>query len=419
MSAGVSALAAFAHDWVGGDIHGLSALAGQCYGIAPKISEADSALTLRAGEMVCTAGWQGDAAGAFYAAWEKDSTAGSELASTWEAMGGIVDTLAVELAALENALERAAAVVEAQGVEVDPGTGNLEPTVTAATGAAAARLDKIMGAYASFRAAVLGRATAVRAAAATQLEALAGGLLPGAKGGGVGPLVSRLGNARALWAVPTTYRLALEERLPALEQAVQDAERAAVQQLMAARTLFGKGAPMPAAARDQLQSAYEELEEVQSRIDSAAGLESFSSQVAAGDAEGLADVLGGASGLVKAIPLAGTLAGSVETVVHDVLTGHSLGHGLIDAAASGGAGYGAGAGAAAVIGTGSLAATAGAAAAAGAAGAVAGDFAHHLVSDLGQEVSRHGLLDGTVQGVGDAASQTANDIGNVVSDIFG
>ena len=129
---GAASLPAFAHDWVGGDIRGLSALAGQCLRIAPQISRADSALTTQADDLTCTAGWQGAAASAFSGSWAKDSAAGRQLVSAWAQIGGVVDVLAAELAALENVLERAAAEVESAGLVIDPGTGIPEPTVTAA-----------------------------------------------------------------------------------------------------------------------------------------------------------------------------------------------------------------------------------------------------------------------------------------------
>ena len=39
-----SALAPFAHDWIGGDIHGLSAYAGTLYGYVPRLSDVATAL---------------------------------------------------------------------------------------------------------------------------------------------------------------------------------------------------------------------------------------------------------------------------------------------------------------------------------------------------------------------------------------
>jgi hypothetical protein len=266
----------------------------------------------------------------------------------------------------------------------------------------------------------MARAKAYRAAAAAELGALAGGVLPGTSGGisGVQNVISRLNNLRQLWATPTQFLRAADARLPALEQAVRDAQAEAYQQLIEARALFGKGAQMPAEVRDQLRSATLELDELQSRIDSAAGLESIGSQIADGDPAAVAGVFDGAAPLIRAIPMVSMLAGSAATAVNDVLTGHSVGHGLLDAAATTGAGYGAGAGVAAAVGTATLTATAAGAVAAIAAGTAAGDFAHHLVQDLGQEVSKHGLLDGTVQGIGDAAGQTVHDIGSVISDII-
>jgi hypothetical protein len=66
-------LPAFSFDWVGGDIVGLSALAGQCYQIAPEITAADSALSGQVSDIADAGGWKGAAASAFASAWDKDS----------------------------------------------------------------------------------------------------------------------------------------------------------------------------------------------------------------------------------------------------------------------------------------------------------------------------------------------------------
>jgi len=46
-----SALASFAYDWVGGDIHGLSALAGTLYGYVPEIVEVAVVLDTSVGQL--------------------------------------------------------------------------------------------------------------------------------------------------------------------------------------------------------------------------------------------------------------------------------------------------------------------------------------------------------------------------------
>jgi len=60
-----SALAPFAHNWIGGDIHGLSAYAGTLYGYVPEITDVATALDGKVKQIVGAAGWQGSAASAF------------------------------------------------------------------------------------------------------------------------------------------------------------------------------------------------------------------------------------------------------------------------------------------------------------------------------------------------------------------
>lgn len=57
------ALAPFACDWVGGDIHGLSAFAGEMYGYVPEINGVTTALDKQVGRIVGDAGWQGPRGG--------------------------------------------------------------------------------------------------------------------------------------------------------------------------------------------------------------------------------------------------------------------------------------------------------------------------------------------------------------------
>ena len=349
----IGSLPAFTHDWVGGDIHGLAALARQCFRIAPQLSDAVSALTLRADMLACTAGWQGAAATAFTLSWEKNSLAGRQIASGWEQIGGIVDGLAVDLAALESVLERAAAAAETQGIVINPGTGIPEPTIAAAHGSAAARIAKILAAYNRLRAGILLRAAAVRAAAATVLQAIAAGMLPstGATGGAGGgasleSLNSDLDLGRSLWATPTVVREAAEKELPQLAENVRVAARSAFRELIAQRQLLGKGAGMPASARAQLDDALRQYEDVKGTAASASRWESPLSQLAAGDPAAIGSVEDAvgflARGLVKGVPYAATVA-SVYLILRDDLGhGESVVQATTDTAASNGAGLGGG-----------------------------------------------------------------------------
>jgi uncharacterized protein YukE len=418
---GVTSLAPFAHDWVGGDIHGLSALAGQCLRIAPQISQAESALTASADDLTCTAGWQGAAARAFSVSWARDSAAGRQLVSTWAQIGAVVDVLAAELAALENVLEHAASEVEAAGLVIDPGTGIPEPTVTAAGGPAAARIGRLLGEYGKLRAAILVEAKAARAAAAARLQALGAALLPPAKSGplasnGPGPLITGGNMARSLWAVPTKFRLAAEDELPALEENLQQAQQAAVRDLMAARRLFGKGAAMPADTRDQLAQATEEYNELQAKINSATRLESTSTKVAAGDVDGLGldgtDSLAGT--VVEAVPWLGAEAGTYLTIAQDLQRGESVAHATADGVISTSTGVGTAIGvssAASGVFDSSLLAAGAETGGVGIVATGAGDLMHHLIQEpWSQDWSKYGAVGGTAHGAAHSASETATDI---------
>src|ERR1700756_4385880 len=96
----------FAHEWVGGDIHGLSAFAGTLYGYVPKVGDVVNALDKKVGQIVTDAGWQGSA---------ETNALGLVIIQT----GSIVDQLAVDLAKIENALEKAASQAKSHGVQVD------------------------------------------------------------------------------------------------------------------------------------------------------------------------------------------------------------------------------------------------------------------------------------------------------------
>ena len=116
-----SALAPFAHDWIGGDIHGLSAYAGTLYGYVPRLSDVATALDTKVSHIVGDAGWKGSAASAFTKAWQHDATGATALAVMVSAAGDIVNTLAVNLASIESALEQAADTTAAHGVPVGAG----------------------------------------------------------------------------------------------------------------------------------------------------------------------------------------------------------------------------------------------------------------------------------------------------------
>ena len=113
-----SALAPFSSDWIGGDIHGLSAYAGTLYGYAPEINDVATALDGKVRQIVGAAGWQGSAASAFTTAWDHDAAGASALATVTSSTGNIVNWLAVTLSKIESALEQAADQASGHGVPI-------------------------------------------------------------------------------------------------------------------------------------------------------------------------------------------------------------------------------------------------------------------------------------------------------------
>jgi hypothetical protein len=108
MSKNSSALPAFSFNWVGGDIRGLSKLAGTLYQIAAKSAEPVSVLSNTVDRLVSEshdATWKGSAADNFRRNFGQDITDIDWLTSRNNAIADIVDELAVRLAKLEAWLE--------------------------------------------------------------------------------------------------------------------------------------------------------------------------------------------------------------------------------------------------------------------------------------------------------------------------
>jgi len=126
-----SALAPFSHEWIGGDIRGLSAFAGVLYGYAPNIDNVAGTLNDQVNGMVSAAQWQGAAASAFKSSWDKDSVAAQGIASMAAGIGQIVDELAVNLSKIESALEENADYASSHGVQIGP--DGQPPALTAAS----------------------------------------------------------------------------------------------------------------------------------------------------------------------------------------------------------------------------------------------------------------------------------------------
>ncbi|GAA1967500.1 WXG100 family type VII secretion target [Kitasatospora viridis] len=275
-----SVLASFAHNWVGGDIHGLSALAGTLYGYQPKIDEVVNFLNTSVGKVAHDAGWSGDAASSFEAAWETDSLAAQTLESVIGSIGDVIDTLAVNLAEAESALEDAAGKAQQAGVAI--GDGGAPPTAPAgppgpapAAGTPAAATAQTAGEYATMYAQTLQIAEQARVDAATQLQQLYFQIAPpGAPGAptlGTGDNITVGDYLRGLWTIPSAYSKVVKEKA---EQAEKDAVAAKDAWTKAKNARPNPRVPIPQDVKDSLHDANSRLKNLEDKLTGAEGTES-------------------------------------------------------------------------------------------------------------------------------------------------
>jgi uncharacterized protein YukE len=416
---GWSSLPACAYDWVGGNFSGLQALQGQCSAVAATLTDADRALSRQVSQVVSAGGWRGSAANAFTSAWEKDSTAGAQLAQAWGEIGAIAENLAVNLATLENALEEAAYQLEKQGVAIDPADGTALPDTTA-NGLAcpspqvAADNARLAGQYTAYRTEILAAASAVRAQAALSLNAITGSLLPAQPDWG--DPVNGLDAVRGLWAMPTTYRREVADDLAAATKKANLTEDAAWQEALARKQVQGSNFRISRQTSENVAEAARERSALQGKLADSPP-ESALTMGADGDATGLG-LAGLAGGAVRAVPFIGAAAGAGITIWQDREQGESWGESVTDGVVSSGAALGTGLGVATVIGAGSVAAVAGGVLVGGALAVGAGDLVHNLFQEnWSAQWQAHGVLDGTVDGVANAASETGHQALHVLGDI--
>jgi hypothetical protein len=119
-----SPLATFAEDWVDGDIHGLQALASALCGHAFQVTDLMAVLDQQVSRLT-GGGWP--AGSVFASSWRRDSATAEALAAVIVQTAAIVDGLAAELAAIENALEEEAYIASRYGVKI--GTDGQPPPV--------------------------------------------------------------------------------------------------------------------------------------------------------------------------------------------------------------------------------------------------------------------------------------------------
>ncbi|MFR9794760.1 WXG100 family type VII secretion target [Streptomyces sp. MS06] len=102
--------------WVGGDIAGLRAMADTYKGAKKPLDEAVRPVSRAVEKLVGDAGWTGDAAEAFRAAWSEDALTAGAFATLVSSAGDILDTLAGQLSACETALQNAEHTATRKGV---------------------------------------------------------------------------------------------------------------------------------------------------------------------------------------------------------------------------------------------------------------------------------------------------------------
>jgi uncharacterized protein YukE len=161
--AGVAPLASFSRDWVGGDIRGLQGVAQALYGYVPRVQDLSGRLSVVARGLTSagSGGWQGQAASAFTAAWQKQALTAAALGEYVTAVAQVIDGLAVQLSQLENALEQQAAAASGRGVQV-----GADGTVTGYSGVQGLEQAVV---YAEVREQAMSAATQARQVAAQQL----------------------------------------------------------------------------------------------------------------------------------------------------------------------------------------------------------------------------------------------------------
>lgn len=436
-----SSLAPFACDWVGGDIHGLSAYAGTLYQYVPEITDVTKALNGKVSAVVNAAGWQGSAASSFTSAWEKDSTAATALAVAVSGCGNIVNTLAVNLASIESALEQAADKAKAHGVPI--GANGEPPQVCLADPTAESwRLG-----YQGFWNQCMRSAAEARTEAAGALQSLYGQLAPDPKeDGGLqkGDYTALFDVLAGFWGAQTRYRAYVEGKIPGLKTAVTQARATAIEDARQANGQFGAWSDD---GKQMFGEAGTKLAGVQGDLSAAQGTENWFSKTwgfSPSDIPGVSRTLDGLDGSGASLAkFAGDIP-FVDVAAVGASTYFGAQQDMADGVPAAAAYPAEAAGNVAALGTGAVvgnlamggtaaglgalgASGAGLTVVAGGAGVLAGgvvaygvgDFAHNLIDqNWGQDIQQHGVALGVLDGVGNSAVQTGKDFVNVGTSIW-
>ncbi len=444
-----SALAPFIYNWVGGDIHGLSAFAGRMYDYVPEIDGVTTALDKQVSRIVGDAGWQGSAATAFANAWGRDSLTGQALGAVIANAGSIVNWLAVELSKIENALEQEADAAAAHGVKIGPDGQPGAAFVGPPSNPQEAQQQAWASAYQQVYAQAMALAQQARQTAASQLMSVYSKIAPpsgltASDGDTVADLLSDL------WAVPSAYRRSVDELIVKLRGQARTV-------LKEAAEAKADGGPLPDNILDESAKVRAELGDARTELASAADSESALSKLLdtrVGDLPSkLSGLLGKSSGSLSTsevsdgadgdgllsklvdfgddLPVVDVLAGAVGAGLgadSDIKAGQPWYEAVPEEIGSNIAGVAAGAAVGTVVAGGLAAgALAGAPLLAGAAGVVAGgivafgvgDLTHNLFEEnWGGDIHRDGVALGIAAGVGHSFENTGKDAAHLAEHVW-
>lgn len=431
-------LASFAHEWVGGDIHGLAAFAGTLYGYVPEMEDVVTALNKKVGQVVTDAGWQGKAASAFSRNWELISAQVNAIGLVVIQTGSIVDQLAQYLSKVENALENAAGQAAAHGVQI--GAGGQPPAVCYTN---KTQEDWRLG-YDSFYQQAKADAENARVQAAGALlkisHAITSPPKPAKSGGGPSQVPTQVGEGNTiadlltdLLASPTAYANTVRATVEEATTSLNKAQKAWLAAQKAARGADGRFGVMPEDVKAALKDAKTELASAQADLTKAQSGENAFTKVLGTRLEDLpglsklADGFDDASLLSKAfdLPVVDVVAGGISTYLNaqqDISKGvpawaaYPLETGVtVGSIALATTVGGAVAGLTIFAGAPVLGVAAGVAA----GGVVAygvGDFVHNYIADFGEQWKEHGAL-GIITDFGAAGEDTWNDTKHLASDV--
>jgi uncharacterized protein YukE len=431
-------LASFAHEWVGGDIHGLAAFAGTLYGYVPEMEDVVTALNKKVSRIVTDSGWQGKAASAFTSNWELISAQVNAVGLVVIQTGSIVDQLAQDLSKIENALENAAGQAAAHGVQIG---GNGQPPTVCYT--SKTQEDWRLG-YDSFYQQAKAGAENARVQAAGALLKISHAITSSkpAKSGGGDPsqVPAQVGEGNTiadlladLLAVPTGYANTVRALVEDATTRLTKAQSAWFKAQAAARQANGRWGNMSDDVKAALKDAKSELVSAQADLTKAESGENAFTKVLGTRLEDLpglsrlADGLDDAGLLSKALdlPVVDVVSGGIATYLNaqqDIQKGVPawLAYPLETGVTAGSIALatvvgGAVAGAAIFAGAPVLGVAAGVVAGGVLAYGV-GDFAHNYIADFGEQWHEHGAL-GIITDFGAAGQDTWNDTKHLVSDV--